>query len=1560
MKKRTALFACVLALLTVFAVAAFAADDISVPLNDKLSFRGINATVTDGVLDLDIQGLNEKNESPAIFFPGVDVDANVYRYIKMEVKSEVSPLGKNKTSHGFYFRTTDAPAFSESKKISVILQEKSDGFVEYTFDMATNSDWTGKVTGIFYSFSDLTGKAQIKNIRFVEGQPIKRITLTDAEKIKDIPAKEKTVIPSKFAKSRTYTDAFSDVTVKDWFYDAVSGAYEFALVNGDSATTYNPEGTMTVAEAVTLASRMHSTVKGDGEAANLKSADGDAWYTNYVNYAKKEGFLTDGMFDSFDRAIKRHEMVSLFAAALPEECFETLNYVTHIPDVSSDVAYAKAVLMFYNAGICMGNDIYGTFNPDSNITRSEVAAIADRIADKAHRLDKDLTVKVNPESAYWIADDSEYSTRNSVKTTLQSGWDFDNRGGAGKTSDEPPYSLSDISTTEPVTLTRTLTVQDAGVVTTEFGVTFNSFIDGWYMETLGTSGTEAYKLFTKNGEFYVLDKGEEKPVGVKPTLGKPTIIRIDTDLAARTNRIELDGKNCGTFGFATGAAVDIAVFRTGTTDEAVMDTAVYPLRMYCNYLVNDSARTKVIPDSWTVEQTGDMTVEVSGGEFVFKGNTGKASMSKSFKAVSGNISTELILLYPEMADGFTYALTSGGTPIVSFTTKDGKMYANGKELRSYSNYMWYMVRLYADTATQTATIKVSGKTIAKDIPFAAAASTLDGLYIASENNGGKTLKLDDIIVEKIPDYDNYPSEPKVPAGADDYFIGINVCNLWRNGHHWGWDNISPYDENKPVLGWYDEGLPEVADWEIKFMAEHGVDFQLICWYHSSDAPFKSFYGSTPKALFEGFMNAKYSEKYGKFALLWEAANGTRPENLDDFKGRFVDFWIEYFFSDPRYMIIDNKPVMSIFGADKLKDSFGGTEAGVKEAFDYLRSRVKEMGYDDIIIMACEGSANTAQLQKLANMGIDAVHAYNWGNAASSAVWNQEKIADQQKNGYGIMHNVPTVSTGFNNIAWAYTRYPLLTTENMEQVLTWIRDSALDKYDITGNGDEWKKKFVMLSTWNEYGEGTYMMPAGLNGFGYLDTVRKVFTKEPNHTDERPDTLQMSRLGHMYPLNREIIRPQGYYKAPEATKVIYEEKFAENGETLWRGSNCTTEAEGDIIVGTATNADPILHRPGTAPQFKAADVKQIKVWVDGPVGNSVEVYFQTDKSQSWTADKGTSAKITQEGMNPVVINMSSLATWTGTITALRIDPITSQNSFRAEKVQFLGDAVTEKFFLNGEEVKFDYSPVDVDGDRLIPFYPDTGIGYRFSCAYTWDKVNKKLTLTKNGKQIVFTMGSKKITVNGEPVSVNYAPYLEDGIPMVPLHFIVDTFGYKTETKTDENGVKLFNVITFSDEVYEAISSRVANEWEFNLTGDGEGWTLGNATATVVDGNFYGNDMDQKGGWGGRYDPALTSPVLSIDANRYKTLKIRMKHEIQAEKTDENKGEFQLVVYFKSSAGGLSEGRTYRAELEQTSNGEYIEYSFDLSSNADWTGTISGLRIDPFNNVPGEFWIDWIRFQ
>lgn len=57
---------------------------------------------------------------------------------------------------------------------------------------------------------------------------------------------------------------------------------------------------------------------------------------------------------------------------------------------------------------------------------------------------------------------------------------------------------------------------------------------------------------------------------------------------------------------------------------------------------------------------------------------------------------------------------------------------------------------------------------------------------------------------------------------------------------------------------------------------------------------------------------------------------------------------------------------------------------------------------------------------------------------------------------------------------------------------------------------------MMSNWNEYGEGTYIMPCkGLNGFGYLNAVRDVYTKEKPHEDDVPTPNQLSRLSYLYP-------------------------------------------------------------------------------------------------------------------------------------------------------------------------------------------------------------------------------------------------------------------------------------------------------------------------------------------------------------------------------------------------------------------------------------------------------------
>ena len=52
---------------------------------------------------------------------------------------------------------------------------------------------------------------------------------------------------------------------------------------------------------------------------------------------------------------------------------------------------------------------------------------------------------------------------------------------------------------------------------------------------------------------------------------------------------------------------------------------------------------------------------------------------------------------------------------------------------------------------------------------------------------------------ELVEHDDYVPEPTARANYDDYAVGVNVCSLWRNGDHYGWACITPYDEPRPVL-----------------------------------------------------------------------------------------------------------------------------------------------------------------------------------------------------------------------------------------------------------------------------------------------------------------------------------------------------------------------------------------------------------------------------------------------------------------------------------------------------------------------------------------------------------------------------------------------------------------------------------------------------------------------------------------------------------------------------------------------------------------------------------------
>ena len=201
--------------------------------------------------------------------------------------------------------------------------------------------------------------------------------------------------------------SFSDVKDTDWFADAVYTAAGMGLINGkgkDAAGQdyFDPEGNITLAEAVKLAACMNQL---HTEGA-VTLTNGDPWYESYADYGKfrflmasEMGFSYESVMGMPDKVLNRAEFAWIFARALPEDALPAINAVPHnaIPDMRRDLAdltdqqryllsYYEEVYTLYRAGIVNGSDAAGTFHPESNIRRSEVAAIAVRMMQPEKRV----------------------------------------------------------------------------------------------------------------------------------------------------------------------------------------------------------------------------------------------------------------------------------------------------------------------------------------------------------------------------------------------------------------------------------------------------------------------------------------------------------------------------------------------------------------------------------------------------------------------------------------------------------------------------------------------------------------------------------------------------------------------------------------------------------------------------------------------------------------------------------------------------------------------------------------------------------------------------------------------------------------------------------------------------------------------------------------------------------------------------------------------------------------------------------------------------------------------
>lgn len=175
---------------------------------------------------------------------------------------------------------------------------------------------------------------------------------------------------------------FTDVPEDAWYHDYVYDLVYRGVVNGMTATTYEPEGKLTRAQFVKLLACSLAdaeTLKTYEGKHPFKDSEGH-WAEAYIAWAKDKGIVEGVSATEFDpeAPITREQMATIFGRyalkqgiELPKDAAPAESF----PDADKISEYAREfVELMRIAGILNGYED-GTFRPQGNATRAEAAKL---------------------------------------------------------------------------------------------------------------------------------------------------------------------------------------------------------------------------------------------------------------------------------------------------------------------------------------------------------------------------------------------------------------------------------------------------------------------------------------------------------------------------------------------------------------------------------------------------------------------------------------------------------------------------------------------------------------------------------------------------------------------------------------------------------------------------------------------------------------------------------------------------------------------------------------------------------------------------------------------------------------------------------------------------------------------------------------------------------------------------------------------------------------------------------------------------------------------------------
>ncbi len=169
------------------------------------------------------------------------------------------------------------------------------------------------------------------------------------------------VIDVSFVREGTSAEmAFTDVPESFWAYSEIQWAYDNGYMNGTSASTFNPNGTVNRQQVWMILARMAG-------ASPANMAEAKAWAV--------ENGISDGTNPT--GAVTRQQLVALLYRFASQNGYNVSNKadLSSYPDAASVASYAAEPMAWAVANGIIGGTTAGTLNAAGNSNRAQLAVI---------------------------------------------------------------------------------------------------------------------------------------------------------------------------------------------------------------------------------------------------------------------------------------------------------------------------------------------------------------------------------------------------------------------------------------------------------------------------------------------------------------------------------------------------------------------------------------------------------------------------------------------------------------------------------------------------------------------------------------------------------------------------------------------------------------------------------------------------------------------------------------------------------------------------------------------------------------------------------------------------------------------------------------------------------------------------------------------------------------------------------------------------------------------------------------------------------------------------------